>query len=293
MIEHRLRRHVDRYNFLEEHQEGFRSGRVTVRSLYRLHFEAEKLKNSHARALLNTDMEKAFDSVWTNGLLYILKGYRVSDNLLKLMETFFRNRKAFIQIDSFCSDEFDIQSGLPQGSVLSPILFILFIDDFLISPLTVFKYADNTSVLVHVDSPANLADQLRNLCSSIESWCFNWKMKVNGSKTEIMSLHTDEPMPSRIYLKGQLCKAKEFTKSLGLVIDRKLTYKNNLDNAINKRQKSCNSIQRKCSKRCGFTLNTPRLLFKTVIQPQLIYASPIWAHSQRFGHILKRNRIAF
>ena len=82
MIEHRLRRHVDRYNFLEEHQEGFRSRRGTVRSLYRLHLEAEKLKNSQSRSRVNIDMEKAFDSAWTNGLLYKLKGYRVSGNLL-------------------------------------------------------------------------------------------------------------------------------------------------------------------------------------------------------------------
>ena len=168
MIEHRLRRHVDRYNFLEEHQEGFRSRRGTVRSLYRLHLEAEKFKNSQSSARVNIDMEKAFDSVWTNRLLYKLKGYRVSGNLLKLLEKFLRNRKAYIQIDFFCTEEFESQTGLPQGNVLSPILIMLFINDFLISPHKVFKHADHTSVLVHADSKANLADQLGNLCSSIE-----------------------------------------------------------------------------------------------------------------------------
>ena len=59
-------------------------------------------------------MEKAFDSDWTNGLLYKLKGYKVSGILLKLIETFLQNRKAYIQIDSFCSDQFENQIGLPQ-----------------------------------------------------------------------------------------------------------------------------------------------------------------------------------
>ena len=73
MIERRLRRHVNRYNFLEEHQESFRSRRGTVRSLYRLHYETVQLKNSHSGAIVKTDLEKAFDSVWTNDLLYNLK----------------------------------------------------------------------------------------------------------------------------------------------------------------------------------------------------------------------------
>ena len=95
-----------------------------------------------------------------------------------------------------------------------------------------------------------------------------------------MSLHADEPIPSitTIYRNDQLCKAKEFTKSLELIVDRKVTYKNHHVNAISKRQKSWNAIQRKCSKGWGLTLN-PGFLYKTVIQPQLIYASLFWAFS--------------
>ena len=116
-------------------------------------------------------------------------------------------------------------------------------------------------------------------------------MKVNGSKTEIMSPDTDEPIPSTIYLNGQLCKTKEFTKSLGVIIDRKQTYKIHLDKALSKGQKSWNSVERKCSKRCGLLLNSQKLLFKTVIQPQLIYASPIWAHSHLKKLQVQPNRI--
>ena len=100
-----------------------------------------------------------------------------------------------------------------------------------------FKYADFTSKLVHAESPANLADQLGNLCSTIESWCFNRKMKVDGLKTEVISLHTDEPIPSTIYLNGQLCKPKQFTESLGLIIDRKLTYKKKISTMLSKKDK--------------------------------------------------------
>ena len=86
-----------------------------------------------------------------------------------------------------------------------------------------------------------------------------------------MSLDTDELMPFTIHLNGQLCKTKEFTQSIGLIIDRKPTYKNHFENAINKGQKNWNSFQRKCLKPWGLTLSN--LLFETVIQPQLIYAS--------------------
>ena len=223
-------------------------------------------------------MEKAFDRVWNNGLLYKLKCCRVIGNLLKLIETFLRNRKNYFLIDSFCSDELEIQIGLPQGSVLSPILFILFTNDFLISAQKVFKYADDTSVLVHPDSLANLADQLGNLCSTIESWCFNRRMKVTGSKTEVLSLHTDEPMPSTIHTNGQICKPTEFTMSLGLIIDRKLTYKNHLDTAINKGQKIGTPF--------SGNVRSDDLTLRSSFSRQLSNLnSSVLGHKLQFGHI--------
>ena len=94
-------------------------------------------------------------------------------------------------------------------------------------------------------------------------------------ENRIILLHTDEPIPSTIYHNGQLCKTKEFAESLGLIIDKNLKYKNHLNNAISKGQKSWNSIQLKSSKRWGLTFNPQTFLFKTIIQPQLIYASSI------------------
>ena len=93
MINHRLRKHVNRYNFLEEHQENFRSRRGTVRSLYPQHLEPGKLKNNHSSALVNIDLEKLFDNIWTNGPPYKLKSYNVIGNLLKLIETLIINKK--------------------------------------------------------------------------------------------------------------------------------------------------------------------------------------------------------
>ena len=84
-------------------------------------------------------------------------------------------------------------------------------------------------------------------------------MKVNGSKK--ISLHQSPPIPSTIYLNSLLSKTKEFTKSLILIIDRKLTYKNYLNNAISKGQKTWNSIQRKCLRRLGPHLTLRRFFF--------------------------------
>ena len=133
MINRRLRTFLTSCIIIEEEREGFRAKRSTVRSLHRMQLELEDIqRNKKPAVLLKRDLEKAFDSVWIDGFLYKLQNIGITRNLLSIIQAFLSNRLSFIKIGNYHSNTFPIHIGLPQGSVLSPTLFILFIKDFIV-----------------------------------------------------------------------------------------------------------------------------------------------------------------
>ena len=135
-----------------ECQSGFLSGASCVSQLLSIVHEIQSSFDSslEVRAVF-LDISKAFDKVWHPGLLFKLKSYGIEGNLLKLLENYLHNRKQRVVLDGQCSSWKNILSGVPQGSVLVPFLFIIYINDLpdgICSPCKIF--ADDTSIFSKV-----------------------------------------------------------------------------------------------------------------------------------------------
>ena len=207
---------------IEEEQEGFREKKSNVRSFYRMQLELEDIqRNKKPSVLLNIDLEKALDSVWIDGLLYKLQNIGITGNLLSIIQAFLSNRLFFIKIGNYLSNIFPIHIGLPQGSVLSPTLFILFVNDFIDEYPIRFKFADDTALIVTADDFLQLANRTQAAADNIKRWCDKWRMAVNGSKTEIDLFNYNSKDPFEIALNSDFCKVKTSTNSLGITIDNK------------------------------------------------------------------------
>ena len=292
MISARLRLYFETHNILDEEQEGFRTHRSTIRSLYRMHLVLEEAKRSkNPTALLNIDLEKAFDSIWVQGLLYKLESVNVPHRLLCIISSFLSNRKGFIDINGHYTDLFDIKVGLPQGSVLSPLPFIFYLSDFLSEVDVKFKFADDSSAIISSCNTNTLHSDLQAICSNIEFWCKKWRMVVNGSKTELLLLNCLADNIEPILLNGEQCKTKQTTKSLGLTIDINLTYRENTSIASTKASISWRLLTSKCTNRWGLSIPTQVFLYKTIIRPQLLYAEQIWAQRNYASLQIVQNRI--
>ena len=126
------------------------------------------------------DISKAFDKVWHQGLLFKLKSYGVEGSLFCLLENYLENRKQRVILHGQCSSWKNIVSGVPQGSVLGPLLFLIYINDLPNSLVSICKiFADDTSIFSNVFDKNTSQNTLSNDLSTISEWAFQWKMLLN------------------------------------------------------------------------------------------------------------------
>ena len=153
-----------------------------LRSLYRLDVES-KLVKTHEKtaALLNVYNAQAFDSVWLDGWIYKLKNLKINGKMIKMIDAFLRPRKGQIDLEHYTSPMFNIHFGLPQGIVLSTVLFIFFISDFLSNSIKRFKSAYDCSVSL---SGQTIAESLMDTCLGIAMWRRRWRRAEHGPKTK-------------------------------------------------------------------------------------------------------------
>ena len=211
---------------LEQH--GFVAARSTETNLA---FEFEFVysafsKYSQVDTFYN-DLLKAFDSVNHNLLLRKLENYGVVGNMLKWIESYFKGRSAQTRIKNHVSDPFDILSGVPQGSHLGPLLFIIFINDItqVVKYSKIFLYADDAKIFKNIKSVLDCIKLQRDI-DAVAEWCSSNALKLNIEKCHTMNFCNNYNQIEYPYSIGNSLISKvNSLKDLGVVIDSKLNFK--------------------------------------------------------------------
>ena len=148
ILNNRLKTYMLENDLIDPEQQGFFQNKNT-RSLFRLKLEFEIMKKSKLKAaLINLDLEKAFDIVWHNGLLFKLWIAGIRGPLFKILQTFLKNRLVRTRLEGRLSHQVQPKQGVPQGSVLSPLLFIFYVAEMLTNTTGIkYKYADDLQIL--------------------------------------------------------------------------------------------------------------------------------------------------
>ena len=209
ILNNKLKTFLMNNNLIDYEQEGFLPKKSTTRLLCRLKIEYEILtRDKKKAALINLDHEKAFDSVWRNGLLLKLWTAGIRGLLLKLRSKFLTCRVVKTRLDDVTSHPFQPKQGVPQGSVLSPLLFIFYIADMLNNTAGIkFKYADDSQILVITDNQSTTCLTVEQNLNAGEIWCRTWRIQLNGTKTEIVPINLDVNIPVS-KLRGEKCQNK-------------------------------------------------------------------------------------
>ena len=260
----RILKHQKIEKLNDEDQEGFSEKRNTVRYLNRLNLSIKQdiIMNNTSIGLF-IDLEKAFDSVWQQGLIIKLNKIGIKGKMLKIINSFLRNRKISLSINGFKGPERHGDVGVPQGSVLSPVLFKLYLSDFgeeveKIEGITKFKFADDGTIKVSKESTQESLNVMNDVLSAMNNWCFKWRMVINCSpnKTEIITFHTAENnkllIPQSFKLGQKMVKVVGKTKVLGLIIDEDLSYKDHSEYIYNRLLKKWVLVAKYSNKNWGF-----------------------------------------
>ena len=195
------------------------------------------------------DISKAFDKVWHEGLIFKLRRNGVSGKLLKFFESYLRNRKQRVALNGFYSDYASIESGVPQGSVLGPLLFLVYINDLETSIISNVKFfADDTMLYSVVHDPSKSASDLNHDLEIINQWAHQWKMAFNPDPnkqaTEILfsckKKQIDHP---QLFFNGTPVSRVDNHKHLGLILTPMLNFGKHIIEKVKKAKKNIGIIK--------------------------------------------------
>ncbi len=175
-------------NLLYKYQSGFIRGHSTTHQLIELvHSIQQSLDNHEHVCMIFCDVSKAFDRVWIRGLILKLERYGIKGNLLLWLKSYLSSREQRVVIRDAVSDRGDLKAGVPQGSILGPLLFLIFINDIADDMLGLCRlFADDTSVGERSYELNSLRDMVNIDLVNISKWAKQWLVKLNREKTNIM-----------------------------------------------------------------------------------------------------------
>ena len=214
LLESRIRALAEHEGILDKEKEGFRKQKSTERLLYRLLVQCKNLKlKKQLGTIISLNLEKAFDSVWINGLLWQLNHI---GNILGLIGSFLRNRQLYAEIGEYQSEEFKTDIGVPQGAASEMFNGINAYN---------FKLADDGILLISVSSTTDLHQRTEAALLKFFQWCTKWRLKMNVDKTLLVPINIDATFIKSHNIGAEAVKILESCKILGVTFDSKLTIK--------------------------------------------------------------------
>lgn len=273
--------HLDSNNFFFSNQHGFRKGFSCETQL--LEFTNELLHNmdeNFQTDCIFLDFSKAFDRVAHSRLI----GKITSLNLDSLTTSWLRNflsfRKQFTVVNGHSSPFSDVLSGVPQGSVLGPLLFLIYINDLPSNiTSTIRLFADDCIIYRKIRSPADLLALQRDL-DHVTAWCSSWQMSLNTEKCKLMTFSRKKSNSSFNYmLDNSLVSQVSSYKYLGVHFSCNLSWSTHIQKITAKASRTLGYLKRNLH---GTPATTRKLAYQTFVRPQLEYASSIWSPHQAY-----------
>jgi ribonuclease HI len=170
------------------------------------------------------DLEGAFDAVWRNGVLYKLLQLGIKGRLWLIIANYFDNRKSRNLVNTHVSEWIITEVGVPQGSILAVILFLVFFGDLQLNPGTHVKYADDLEVFSSHNSPDTACTQLNKDLQTVGQWCHQWRQTCSASKSEVMLFSSRGHHSITAILLNTQLKQVTSKRTLGIVLDENLRY---------------------------------------------------------------------
>jgi hypothetical protein len=263
---------------LPEHQFGFRSHHSTIDQIHRVTSIIEKAleEKKYCSAVL-IDISQAFDRVWHAGLISKLSKL-LPGNYCRLIESYLADRTFSVAHEEAKSSFRQISAGVPQGSVLGPILYLLYTADLPVDGnTTTATFADDTAILSVSDSHVKATENLQIALNHVNCWTQDWKIKLNESK----SVHVTYTLRKvdtnlRVYLNNTQVPQANSAKYLGMHLDSRLNWKLHVEKKVAQVKLKIRQLYWLIGRHSQLDLYCKCLLYKQIIRPIWTYGIQIW-----------------
>ena len=290
IISSSLMTHLENNSILNDAQYGFRKKRsCETQLLNTVNHLAKSLDDKSQVDTILLDFSKAFDKVPHQRLLYKLQFYGVRGSTHKWIADFLYERSQRVVLDGCSSDIASVDSGVPQGSVLGPVLFLAYINDlpeYLTNGSNANLFADD-SILYRTISNTDDARKLQQDLENLQTWEKHWHMEFHPKKCQVLNItNKKKPVKYPYTIHGHVLDTVKSAKYLGVHIQSQLNWNTHVTKIANKANATLSFLQRNLRKSPN---TTKELAYKSMVRPILEYSSTVWdPHTQENASKLER-----
>ncbi len=296
VISGRLSRYLEHSHLIPANQFAYRKNLGTTDALLTIsHKIQQALDCGHEARVVQLDFSAAFDRVNHAGLLRKLQSFGVGGPVLSILTQFLTHRTHRVCVDSCYSDWYSVHSGVPQGSVLGPLLFNVYTSDLLqITSNPIYGYADDVTLVATVESPNSRLDVSTSLNEDlrrISDWCRTWNMKLNASKSKCLCIsrsRTLNPLHGPLLVDGAPLTVCDELDILGVRFDSKLSFERHIRRLVSSASQKL-GVVRKAYRIFG-DQSISASCFRCFILPLLEYCAPVWS-SAAVSHLRLIDRV--
>lgn len=296
IVSTRMHHHFDDIGFFNKWQRAYLKHKEAAEHIHRLGTEIGLTmgRDRWMTAAVSLDVEKAFDTVWHDGLKYKLSNIGLPVKLVRLLSSFLTDRTISVRCEHELSQPVNLSAGTPQGSVLSPLLYLIYVNDLPIHPTNKCdggQFADDISLWSSDTSLNVIRLRLQRALNDVELWCSIWRIKVNAAKTQLVPFTRNHKLkPIELTLFGQVIKPKKSLTLLGVTFDSNGSFHSHCQ--AKAKEASCRlALLRKVSgQKWGANTQTLLTLYKQFILPVMDYGSVVLANAHN-AHIALMQRV--
>ena len=276
LVRDHIMKHMTNNDLFTEKQYGFMAGRSTALQLINVLDEwTEALDNDSSIDCIYMDFQKAFDTVPHKRLLNKLDAYGIGEDMIDWTRNFLADRVQQVSVNGKNSKWHKVTSGIPQGSVIGPLMFIIYINDLPESvKSTIYLFADDTKIFKVLKTPED-KDILQSDLNKITKWTETWLLKLHPQKCKTLHVGKTDPDPDYKYeLMGITLDNVEEEKDIGVTIDNQLTFDKHITEKV-KKANSMSAMIRRIFHHLDEKSFTP--IYKALVRTHLEYANSAWA----------------
>ena len=281
MVNKRLQFHLETNGLINQTQSGFRKHHSTEDQIAYLTQEIENGFQEKKKTLaVFVDLTKAFDKVWKDGLLLKLLKKNICGRMYGWIHSYLFQRTARVKLERHTSNLVKLREGVPQGGVISPTLFIIFIDDIIDHLSTYISkaiHADDLAIWTSSEHINTANIRIQDAMNSISDWAEEWMVTINKNKTQAtcFSLSTKKEQYN-LHLQGGNIPQQETPTYLGVTLDRRLSWIPQVKTMESKATKKMAIMKKLAGTKWGANRKILTQVYTGAVRPNLEYASTSW-----------------